>query len=117
MARRGVSDPRLLQYAAATRRFIWISVCLGCVTAVLVITQAWLLALIISHAVANNDGLSQLKDPLVALACVVCGRAIVAWLTALAATRSALSAKRELRGSLLAHAVALEPRALHQRGT
>jgi thiol reductant ABC exporter CydD subunit len=117
MARRGVSDPRLLHYAAATRRFIRISVCLGCVTAVLVIAQAWLLALIIAHAVANGDGLSQLKDPLIALVCVVCGRAIVAWLTALAATRSALSAKRELRGSLLAHAVALEPRALRERGT
>src|SRR5436305_9481999 len=110
MARRGISDPRLLHHAGATRRFIRISVCLGCVTAGLVIAQAWLLALIISDVVSSGDGLNQLTDPLVALVLVVCARATVAWLPALAAARSAISAKRELRGSLLAHAAALEPR-------
>ncbi len=116
IARRGIGDQRLLDRAGATRRFIRIAVCLGCVTAVLVIAQGWLLASIIARAVTDGDGPRQLTGPLLALLLVVCGRAIVAWLAELAAARSSVSAKQELREALLARASALEPRRLRERG-
>jgi thiol reductant ABC exporter CydD subunit len=116
IAGRGIADQRLRDHAEATRRFIRMSVGLGCVTAVLVIAQAWLLASIVSRAVADGDGLRRLAVPLLALLLVVCGRAIVAWLAELAATRSSVSAKLELRDSLLEHAAVLGPRRLRERG-
>jgi thiol reductant ABC exporter CydD subunit len=107
-SRRGIVDPRLLRYARATRTFIGAAVGLGCVSALLVIAQAWLLATVIAGAF-DGKGLSDLRLAVAALVAVVAGRAAVAWGSELAAGRCAAQAKRQLRAALLEHVVALGP--------
>ncbi|WP_328969610.1 thiol reductant ABC exporter subunit CydD [Streptomyces sp. NBC_00239] len=102
-------DPRLLRYARSTRRFLAAVVALGLVGAGLVVGQAMLLAEIVVGAF--QEGLDQggLRTPLLLLAAVAVGRALVSWLTELAAHRAAAAVKSELRGRLLARASDLGP--------
>ena len=55
-ARPGAVDPRLLQYARATRPFLVALVVLGGITALLIIAQAWLLAYVIAAALGRGHG-------------------------------------------------------------
>ncbi|MDQ0812413.1 ATP-binding cassette subfamily C protein CydCD [Streptomyces sp. B3I7] len=102
-------DPRLLRYARATRFFMLAVVALGVVGAALVIAQAMLIAEVVVGAFRHGDSLAALRSPLVLLAAVAVGRALVAWLTELAAHRASAAVKSELRGRLLARATALGP--------
>ncbi len=97
-------DRRLLQYARSTRVFLCVSVALGTLTTALVITQAWLLAVVVSSAVAGNQGLKSLQGPLGALLVVIALRACCAWAADIAAARCAGRAKSELRMALLERA-------------
>jgi thiol reductant ABC exporter CydD subunit len=94
-------DPRLLRYARATRTFVSISVSLGAFRALLIVTQAWLLADVVARAFIGGSSLAQLQTPLVALLFVVLVRAAVAWGAELAANRSSARAKSQLRAALL----------------
>ncbi len=94
-------DPRLLRYARATRTFVYVSVCLGTLSALLIVAQAWLLADVVAGAFRHGRGLAQLRTPLSVLLCVVVARAAVAWGAELAASRSSARAKSQLRGALL----------------
>jgi ATP-binding cassette, subfamily C, bacterial CydCD len=94
-------DPRLLRYARATRTFVFISVSLGSLSALLIVAQAWLLADVVASAFVNGKDLTQLRTPLIALLCVVAARALVAWAAELAASRCSARAKSQLRGALL----------------
>ena len=94
-------DPRLLRYARATRTFLFVSVGLGVLSALLIVAQAWLLADVVASAFRHGSGLSQLHTPLLVLLCVVLARAAVAWGAQLAASRSSARAKSQLRGALL----------------
>lgn len=94
-------DPRLLRYGRATRTFLFVSVALGVLSALLIVTQAWLLADVIARAFLGGKGLAALQTPLVILLLVVFARATVAWLAELAASRSSARAKSELRAALL----------------
>ena len=94
-------DPRLLQYARATRTFLFASVGLGALSALLIVSQAWLLADVVASAFSNGRSLAQLQTPLIALLCVVAARALVAWAAELAAGRCSARAKSQLRGALL----------------
>ncbi|MFI1729216.1 thiol reductant ABC exporter subunit CydD [Streptomyces acidicola] len=102
-------DPRLLRYARATRFFLGAVVCLGVAGAVLVIAQAMLLAEVVVGAFQHGMGASELRTPLLLLIVVACGRALVSWLTELAAHRASAAVKSELRGRLLERAAALGP--------
>jgi len=102
-------DQRLLHYARSTRVFLGLSVLLGVVTASLVISQAWLVADIVSGAFGRGRDLSQLSNQVVALAVVVVLRAAVAWGTEVAASRSSARAKSELRTALIAHVARRSP--------
>jgi len=95
-------DPRLLRHARTTRRFVGVSVLLGCVAALLIVAQAWLLADVVAEAFLGGRGLDQLGLPMAVLAGVVLMRAAVAWAAELAAARASAQAKSELRGGLLA---------------
>ncbi len=94
-------DPRLARYARATRTFLRVSVALGALAALLVVCQAWLLADVVARAFASHKGLHQLRNPLLALLCVVLARALVAWAAELAAGRCSAESKSQLRAALL----------------
>ncbi|MGY5115167.1 thiol reductant ABC exporter subunit CydD [Streptomyces sp. 900105755] len=102
-------DPRLLRYARATRLFLVAVVGLGAVGAGLVIAQAMLIADVVVGAFQHGHSVSELRTPLLLLAAVAAGRALVSWLTELAAHRASAAVKSELRGRLLDRAVALGP--------
>jgi thiol reductant ABC exporter CydD subunit len=100
-------DPRLLQYARATRIFLFVSVGLGVLSALLIVLQAWLLADVVAGAFLGGRGLAQLQTQLIVLLCVVLLRAVVGWGAELAASRSSARAKSQLRAALLQRVAAL----------
>lgn len=102
-------DPRLLRYARGTRFFLVAVVGLGAAGAALVIAQAMLIAEVVVGAFQHGHPASELRTPLVLLGAVAIGRAMVAWLTELAAHRASAAVKSELRGRLLERAAALGP--------
>ncbi|WP_445515414.1 thiol reductant ABC exporter subunit CydD [Streptomyces sp. NEAU-174] len=110
-------DPRLLRYARATRFFLAASVALGLAGAGLVIAQAMLIAEIVVGAFQRGDGVTALTLPLGLLALVAVGRAVVSWLTELAAHRAGAAVKSELRLRLLERAVRLGPSWLDSQRT
>ncbi|MFJ2074674.1 thiol reductant ABC exporter subunit CydD [Streptomyces anulatus] len=102
-------DPRLLHHARATRLFLAAVVTLGLVGALLVIAQAMLIAEIVVGGFEGGLTVTALRTPLLLLAAVALGRALVAWLTELAAHRASAAVKSELRGRLLERAARLGP--------
>ncbi|MFF9590421.1 thiol reductant ABC exporter subunit CydD [Streptomyces sp. NPDC014646] len=102
-------DPRLLRHARATRFFLAAVVALGTVGAVLVVAQAMLIADVVVGGFEDGLTASGLRTPLILLAAVALGRALVSWLTELAAYRASAAVKSELRGRLLARATELGP--------
>ncbi|MFC9245235.1 thiol reductant ABC exporter subunit CydD [Streptomyces sp. NPDC057136] len=102
-------DPRLLRYARATRLFLAAVVALGLVGAALVIAQAMLIAEVVVGGFEEGLSLPGLRTPLLLLAAVAVGRALVAWLTELAAYRAGAAVKSELRGRLMERAAQLGP--------
>ncbi|MFJ6012139.1 thiol reductant ABC exporter subunit CydD [Streptomyces sp. NPDC092952] len=102
-------DPRLLHHARATRLFLAAVVALGVVGAALVIAQAMLVAEIVVGGFEDGLTAAGLRTPLILLAGVALGRALVSWLTELAAYRASAAVKSELRGRLLERAAALGP--------
>ncbi|MFF8946329.1 thiol reductant ABC exporter subunit CydD [Streptomyces sp. NPDC014864] len=102
-------DPRLLRHARATRFFLVAVIGLGAVGAGLVIAQAMLLAELVVGAFQHRMAVAELRTPLLLLVAVACGRALVSWLTELAAHRASAAVKSELRGRLLERAAALGP--------
>ncbi|MFF1419314.1 thiol reductant ABC exporter subunit CydD [Streptomyces sp. NPDC058280] len=102
-------DPRLLRYARATRFFLMAVVVLGLAGAGLVVAQAMLIADVVVGAFQRGSDGSELSTPLLLLGAVALGRALVSWLTELAAHRASAAVKSELRGRLLARAAELGP--------
>ncbi|MFF2849946.1 thiol reductant ABC exporter subunit CydD [Streptomyces sp. NPDC058001] len=102
-------DPRLLRYARATRLFLAAVVGLGLVGAGLVVAQAMLIAEVVVGAFQHGLGVEALRTPLLLLVAVALGRALIGWLTELAAHRASAAVKSELRGRLLERAGALGP--------
>jgi thiol reductant ABC exporter CydD subunit len=100
-------DPRLLRYARATRTFLFVSVALGSLGALLIVAQAWLLADVVARAFIDGRSLTQLRTPLIVLLAVVVVRALLAWAAELAASRSSARAKSQLRTALLERIPAL----------
>ncbi|MGX1119423.1 ATP-binding cassette subfamily C protein CydCD [Streptomyces ambofaciens] len=102
-------DPRLLRYARATRIFLAAVVALGAVGAGLLVAQAMLIAEVVVGAFQHGTSAAGLRTSLLLLVAVACGRALVGWLTELAAHRASAAVKSELRGRLLERATALGP--------
>ncbi|MFF1955950.1 thiol reductant ABC exporter subunit CydD [Streptomyces sp. NPDC058220] len=102
-------DPRLLRYARATRFFLMAVVVLGLAGAGLVVAQAMLIADVVVGAFQRGSDGSELSTPLLLVGAVALGRALVSWLTELAAHRASAAVKSELRGRLLARAAELGP--------
>ncbi|MFG3662274.1 thiol reductant ABC exporter subunit CydD [Streptomyces sp. NPDC047706] len=102
-------DPRLLRYARVTRLFLVAVVGLGAVGAGLVIAQAMLIAESVVGAFQHGMSVAELRTPLLLLVAVAFGRALVSWLTELAAHRAGAAVKSELRGQLLERSAQLGP--------
>ncbi|WKV73107.1 thiol reductant ABC exporter subunit CydD [Streptomyces sp. PCS3-D2] len=102
-------DPRLLRYARSTRLFLGAVVALGLAGAGLVVGQAMLIAEIVVGAFERGLDGAALRVPLLLLAAVALGRALIAWLTELAAHRASAAVKSELRRRLLDRAAELGP--------
>ncbi|MET9957942.1 thiol reductant ABC exporter subunit CydD [Streptomyces sp. NPDC006326] len=102
-------DPRLLRYARTTRLFLGAVVALGLAGAGLVVGQAMLLAEIVVGAFEKGLDGQALRTPLLLLAAVALGRAVLAWLTELAAHRAGAAVKSQLRARLLDRAAELGP--------
>ncbi|GAA3809511.1 thiol reductant ABC exporter subunit CydD [Streptomyces chiangmaiensis] len=110
-------DPRLLRYARTTRLFLVAVVGLGAVGAVLVIAQAMLISDVVVGAFQRHYAVAELRTPLLLLVAVAAGRALVSWLTELAAHRASAAVKSELRRRLLERAGALGPGWLGEQRT
>ncbi|NEC16548.1 thiol reductant ABC exporter subunit CydD [Streptomyces sp. SID8014] len=102
-------DPRLLKYARATRFFLVAVVVLGAVGAGLVIAQAMLLAELIVSSFEQRYDTGDLTTPLLVLVAVALGRALISWLTELAAHRASAAVTSELRMRLVERAGRLGP--------
>ncbi|MHC0432752.1 thiol reductant ABC exporter subunit CydD [Streptomyces sp. O3] len=102
-------DPRLLRYARATRFFLIAVVLLGLAGAGLVVAQAMLIAEVVVGGFQHGLDIASLSTPLMLLAAVAAGRAVVGWLTELAAYRASAAVKSELRGRLLERSAELGP--------
>jgi thiol reductant ABC exporter CydD subunit len=88
---------------------------LGAINGLLVIAQAWLIAVVISGAF-DGRGLSGLRGALAALLAVVVARAGVAWGFEVVSGRSSPRVKSQLRSALLAR-LTLDPGAATGPGT
>ncbi|MFC4495519.1 thiol reductant ABC exporter subunit CydD [Streptomyces ovatisporus] len=110
-------DPRLLRYARTTRVFLVASVVLGLASAALVVGQAMLIADVVVRGFQEHASAAQLRTPLLLLAATAAGRALVSWLTELAAHRSSAAVKSQLRARLLEHAGRLGPAWLSKQRT
>jgi ATP-binding cassette subfamily C protein CydCD len=112
--RGGPLDPRLLQYAQTTRRFLVLAVIVGGLTALLLIAQAWLIAHVVAGAFLHHRSLGSLRTTLLALFGVIAGRSLLAWGAEAAAHRASASAKSELRRATAAHIAGLGPAGLEE---
>ncbi|RZE00468.1 ABC transporter [Streptomyces albidoflavus] len=110
-------DPRLLRYARATRFFLGAVVVLGALGAGLVIAQAMLLAELIVSSFEQRFDAGDLTTLLLLLVAVALGRALVSWLTELAAHRASAAVTSELRMRLVERAGQLGPGWLGDRRT
>ena len=103
-------DPRLLRHAKQARVYIVAVSGLGVLAAGLVIVQAQLLAVGITAAFQHGATVTVLRGTLVALAAVVAGRVVLAWVTEAASYHASAVVKAELRRRLLTRATQLGPR-------
>jgi ATP-binding cassette subfamily C protein CydD len=102
-------DPRLLQHARTSRRYLATTVVLGVLVAGLIVAQATLLAHGITAVFLHGATAAALLPTLLTLAAVILARALLAWAQEAAAVRSSAAVKSELRNRLYAHLVALGP--------
>jgi len=103
-----VFDPRLLENARGARCCLAVTVGLGLATTALVLAQAGLLAHVLAGA-ARGTGAGALAGTLIALLCVLLGRAAAAYGGEAAAMRAAAIVKSRLRRRLAEHTLALGP--------
>ncbi len=117
-------DPRLLQHARATRWFLVASVVLGVVQSALIVAQAWLLASALSTVFIDAqpftffdpEPATPIGTEIALLAAVVVARALVAYLSDLAAARASARAKSELRMAVVAKTLQVGPGQLSGTG-
>jgi thiol reductant ABC exporter CydD subunit len=108
------ADPKLLRYTRGTRRFLFLTVGLGGVTACLVLAQAWLIANTIADVVVRHDGLTTVRALVGLLLAVIVARAGVSWFGELMANRVSATAKSDLRMALADQIARLGPAAVER---
>ncbi|MGF1647834.1 MAG: thiol reductant ABC exporter subunit CydD [Kineosporiaceae bacterium] len=99
-------DPRLLRRSATVRGYVAATGGLAVVLGGLVVAQALLLAGVVAPVAVSDAGLPDVAPALAGLAAVLAGRAGVAWVQERLASRAHLAAVAELRGAVVARALA-----------
>ena len=94
-------DHRLLGYAQAVRGLLVGSSIAAVAHALLVITQAWFLASMVSAVLLEGAGWAQVRADALSLAAVVAVRAVVQWVADSLAARASLRARGQLRRELI----------------
>ncbi|MCM3659668.1 thiol reductant ABC exporter subunit CydD [Georgenia satyanarayanai] len=107
-------DPRLLRHARAARRYIALTTVLGLASAGLVVAQAILVAGAVAPVVDGDAGWAEVAPLVGWFAVVALARVLVTVVQESLAHRAAADVVAELRGSVLARAVALGPRGLRE---
>ncbi len=110
-------DPRLVRASRAARLHLVAAVALGLISAALIVAQAVLLARIVAGAFMDGSSLAGLRGPLIALAAVAVGRALVAGGFETAGRVGAGHAMSELRRRLADHLLYRIPSGLSGRRT
>ena len=93
-------DRRLVRESAPARAHFAIAAALGAVSAVLIVAQAVLLAYVIAAAATRHATLASLRTQLIALAVVLCLRALAGGAFELCGRRGAIRVMSDLRGRL-----------------
>src|SRR4029453_16478940 len=101
---------RLLRLAPPARRSIALTAALSVGAAVLVVTQAGLLAAVVADAFLHGAGLSRLAPMLLALAGVVLARSALSWAVEASAARTGAVVVARVRARLLERVLLLGPR-------
>jgi thiol reductant ABC exporter CydD subunit len=96
----GPVDRRLLQRARATRGYLVVGAAIGTLTGLLIVAQAWLLANGISGTFERRD-LAAVRAVVGPLVILFIARALLRWLDAVVAVRSAAAVKSQLRQEIL----------------
>ena len=102
-------DQRLLRESAAARTHLALIAGLGVLQAGLILAQAGLLGYVIAESATHGVALATLQGPLIALAAVLAGRALVSAGFELTGRLGAARVMSELRGRLVDHLLVLAP--------
>jgi ATP-binding cassette subfamily C protein CydD len=100
---------RLLAYSRSARRFLSLTIALGVIAALIVVAQAWVLGAIIGRVFIEGQGLSEVRNLLIALLALSVTRFAVVWSGDVVAQRSASHLKSRLRADLAQHILTLGP--------
>ncbi len=102
-------DRRLLRESGAARTHLGVIAGLGVVQCGLILAQAGLLGYIVARSATHGVAVATLKGPLIALAAVLAGRALVSAGFELTGRLGAARVMSELRGRLVEHLLVLAP--------
>lgn len=102
-------DAWLRQRARQVRIPLGAAIGLGAIGGLLLVAQAWLLALILNAVIIEHHGMEAVRGWLIRLLFIFAGRALVTALTDMAAFEAVAVIKRDLRRRVYAHLEALGP--------
>jgi len=109
-------DPRLLRYSRSSRGFLILSVAIAATGAALSITQAYLLANLITELFQRDRAVEDMRSSISTLIAVFIGKAVLGFISNFAASRFSTRIKSELREGLIHKVIGGESDALHKLG-
>lgn len=110
-------DVRLLAQIQTARIEIIFTICLGALSGIVLVVQAWLLSEIISQVFLESAGLPDVATYLVFLLALAIVKSGLTWASNVTAGRGAGRVKKSLREKLAGHLVRLGPTFIHQEHT
>ena len=110
-------DRRLLSSARSARGHLAVAAAVTTLAALLVLAQAFVVAELVVRPFQQGADVASLRAPLLVLAGVVIGRALLAWAAEVSAHRISAEVKYSLRQRLLEHVVRLGPAWLSGKAT
>ena len=109
-------DPRLLRYSRSSRGFLILSVAIAATGAALSITQAYLLANLITELFQHDRAIEDMRSTISTLLAVFIGKAFLGYISNFSAAKFSTRIKSELREGLIHKVIGGESDALHKLG-